>query len=82
MVDEQHLLRRIGAECRPQPKAHVLAGVVDRVNRDLSSSEQVKRFAVIPDELTILAGELTPTLKLRRDAVAARYRGAIEECYS
>lgn len=59
-----------------------LAGVVDRVNRDLSSSEQVKRFAVIPDELTILAGELTPTLKLRRDAVAARYRGAIEECYS
>lgn len=59
-----------------------LATIVDHVNSNLSSSEQIKRFEVIPAELTVGAGELTPTLKLRRDTIASRYHAAIQECYS
>ncbi len=47
--------------------------LVDRVNVDLSRPEQVKRFALIAGEFTVEGGELTPTLKLRRGALAERF---------
>jgi long-chain acyl-CoA synthetase len=42
----------------------------------------MKKFYLIPDELSIADGTLTPTLKLRRRNVEARYRTEIEKMYA
>lgn len=54
---------------------------VDAVNRDLARFEQVKRFTLLPRPFSVEAGELTPTLKIRRKAVAERHRELIERMY-
>lgn len=54
---------------------------IDRVNAGLSRSEQIKRFAVLPEELTVERNELTPTLKVRRKVISERYRGQLESWY-
>jgi long-chain acyl-CoA synthetase len=60
--------------------AHVQAAV-DRANGQLGKVEQVKRFRILPHELTIDAGEITPTLKVRRKNVATIHDACIEEMY-
>src|SRR5688572_8660743 len=54
---------------------------VERVNAGLSRPEQVKRFALLERELTVEDGELTPTLKVRRAEVAAKFAGACAALY-
>jgi long-chain acyl-CoA synthetase len=54
---------------------------VDQVNSGLATFEAIRRFAVPPEPLTQAAGELTPTLKLRRQVVAERYEGLLEGLY-
>jgi long-chain acyl-CoA synthetase len=54
---------------------------VDRVNARLANIEQIKRFALLPRDLTQADGELTPTLKVRRAAVYDKYRDRFEELY-
>jgi long-chain acyl-CoA synthetase len=55
---------------------------IDRVNEGLSRPEQVRRWALLPDDLSPERGELTPTLKVRRDVVAALHRDTIQSLYS
>ncbi len=54
--------------------------VID-VNRRLSHPEQVKRWAVLPNDLSIEGGDLTANLKLKRHSVEARFRLAIDSLY-
>ena len=56
--------------------------VVADVNADLAPHEQVKRFALLPAEFTIATGELTPTLKVKRNIVSDRWADAIERLYA
>jgi long-chain acyl-CoA synthetase len=56
------------------------AAVVD-ANRRLSHPEQVKRWAVLPNDLSIEGGDLTANLKLKRHRVEARFRGVIDSLY-
>jgi long-chain acyl-CoA synthetase len=56
--------------------------IVDDVNRDLSRFEQIKRFAVLPRDFSMDAGEMTPTLKLKRKVVCERYADEIEQLYA
>jgi long-subunit acyl-CoA synthetase (AMP-forming) len=55
---------------------------LDAVNARLARVQTVKRFAVLPTELTIDGGELTPTLKLRRKVVAEKHAAVIERLYT
>jgi long-chain acyl-CoA synthetase len=59
----------------------VVQGIA-RVNAQLSHAEQVKRWTVLRDDLSVEHGDLTPSLKLKRTAVAARYAAEIEALYS
>jgi long-chain acyl-CoA synthetase len=54
----------------------------DRVNADAAPWEKVKRFRLVPDEWTVEGGEMTPSLKLKRRIVAAKYAGEIDALYS
>jgi long-chain acyl-CoA synthetase len=54
---------------------------LDEVNARLPSYARVKRFAVLPGDFTQEAGELTPTLKLRRRAIAGRYQAVLDGLY-
>lgn len=50
-------------------------------NRKLARYETIKRFAITDQVFSVSGGELTPTLKVRRDFVADKYRDALEELY-
>jgi long-chain acyl-CoA synthetase len=68
------------ASC-PVFKARIETGV-QHANGGLARYEQVKKFAILPGELTIDTGELTPTLKLKRRVIHERYRDVIESLYT
>ena len=55
---------------------------VDAANSHLARVEQVKRFALLPNEWTAQTGELTPTLKKRRSVILERYAAQIEALYA
>jgi long-chain acyl-CoA synthetase len=58
-----------------------LADAVAAANEGLADHEQVGRFDVLERALSVEAGELTPTLKKRRETVAERYADRIEAMY-
>jgi len=55
---------------------------IQRVNASLARYEWVRRFTVLPGELTIAGGELTPTMKLKRRVIREKYAPAIEALYT
>ena len=55
---------------------------VDERNRQLASFETIKRFLLIPEDFSIESGELTPTLKLKRKAIFAKYHRQLEALYT
>ena len=54
---------------------------VDRVNRDLSVIEKVRQFAFADEGFTIENEELTPSLKIRRHMIRARYGERLDRLY-
>jgi long-chain acyl-CoA synthetase len=55
--------------------------VVAETNSQLASYESIKKFQILPDEWTIEAGELTPSLKVKRKVLDEKYRQKIEDLY-
>jgi long-chain acyl-CoA synthetase len=66
---------------RPEARA-LFAAAVDAVNEPLAQYERIKNFVVLTRELTADAGELTPTLKVKRRVVDERYRALIDAMYA
>lgn len=54
---------------------------IDEKTKDLSHLEQIARFTLLPNALTIEGGEITSTLKVRRRVAAEKYREEIEAMY-
>jgi len=65
----------------PQVQAEVKAAV-DLVNDGLNRWETIKVFRILPRELTVEGGELTPSLKIKRAAVSRHFADVIQEIYS
>lgn len=55
---------------------------VRRNTEDLAKFEQVRMIIILPRELTVEGGELSPTLKVKRRVVEARYASEIEQLYA
>jgi long-chain acyl-CoA synthetase len=64
----------------PEVHAH-FKEVLDTVGADLAQFEKIKKFALLTKEFTIEAGELTPTLKVKRRVVEQRYKDVIDRLY-
>ncbi len=54
---------------------------VREIQHELASYEQVKKFALLTSPFTMEAGELTPTLKLRRKIILQRYKKEVDSFY-
>ena len=59
-----------------------LEEAVAGLNQKFSSPEQVKKFTVLPRDLNVDQGELTPTLKIRRKQIRENWAAEIEAMYS
>ena len=55
---------------------------IENVNSRLARHETIKRFAILPSELKVETGELTPSLKVRRKVVEQHYRQLLDGLYS
>ncbi len=56
--------------------------IVDKVNRRVSSTESIKRFAILDRDFEVARDEITPTGKLKRDVITNRFRDVIENLYT
>ena len=65
----------------PKVREEVQAGV-NRANAHLSRVEQIKRFTVLASDWPAAGDELTPTMKLKRKPIAAKYASEIEAMYA
>lgn len=54
---------------------------IKELQSHLSDFEKVKKFTLMPAEFDINSGEITPTLKVKRNVVLKKYSGIIEEMY-
>ncbi|MBB1645705.1 AMP-dependent synthetase [Sphingobacterium sp. UME9] len=54
---------------------------LNRINQNFGSWEQIKKFIIVPDEMTVETGELTPTLKMKRKVILQKYGQEIEDIY-
>lgn len=55
---------------------------VAKINKSLGAHEQISRIRLVWEEWTPTSGELSPTLKLRRNTVAVKYQHLIDDIYS
>ena len=71
------------AELAKNPEMRqVIQDHVDQINEKFARVEQVKKFEILPQDLSQEGGELTPTLKVKRNVVADKYDDEIEALYS
>ncbi len=71
------------AELAADPEVHAeIQQGIDDVNARFTRAYQIKRFVVVPDEWQPNSDVLTPTFKLKRRGIAARYVAQIAELYA
>ncbi len=54
---------------------------IEKFNKKLSPPERINRFRLVPDEWSPASGELSPTLKLRRQFISQKYHKLLEQVY-
>jgi long-chain acyl-CoA synthetase len=59
----------------------LLQAQIDKFNDKFSHPEQVKKIALLAHEWTVDTGELTPSLKIKRKVIEAKYQKEIEGIY-
>jgi long-chain acyl-CoA synthetase len=66
----------------PRDPQEVVRAAVKEINRKVEAHEQIRKFKILPKEFTIEAGEITPTMKVRKVVILDRYQAEINEMYA
>ncbi|SCG47680.1 AMP-dependent synthetase/ligase [Micromonospora coxensis] len=91
-VDEEALPKWLAAHGRPEDTpVHTLCddealradiqGAIDQANQSVSKAEAIKVFRILPRDFTEATGELTPSLKVKRQVVHKTYESEIADIY-
>ncbi|WP_405099115.1 AMP-dependent synthetase/ligase [Micromonospora sp. NBC_01412] len=91
-IDEEALPKWLAAHGRPEttPVADLrddealraeVQGAVDQANQSVSKAEAIKVFRILPHDFTEATGELTPSLKVKRQVVHKTYAAEIADVY-
>ncbi len=59
----------------------LIAAEIERLQADFARFEKVKKFVLLPEPLSVEKGELTPSLKIKRNVVEKRYKHLIDFLY-
>jgi long-chain acyl-CoA synthetase len=79
----EHNLPEDVAKLCDEPSIHEMIGKeVDRANTRYAQVEQVKKFAILSHDLSQETGELTPTLKVKRNVVEQKYAHILDSLYA
>ena len=70
---EHGLPEDVGRAGRQRRGREIVQEELDRANANYAQVEQVKRFKILDRDLSIEDGELTPTLKVKRNVINDRY---------
>jgi len=86
LVPEMEKIRALIADNQTPPMddpevRRLLEPEMARLNQGLAHHEQVRRFALASADFTIETGELTPTMKLKRRNIVAKYGDRLKELY-
>lgn len=82
-AERENLIDGETASLADHPKIlQAVADQVQAVNSRLAPYEQIKRFTILPQDFTEEAGELTPTLKIRRREIIKHYGDKLDDLYS
>jgi long-chain acyl-CoA synthetase len=66
----------------PRLRQHLREAIEREVNPRLARFEAIKRFAILAEDFSIAGGELTPSMKVRRQVVEERHQQLIESLYA
>jgi long-chain acyl-CoA synthetase len=72
----------VTGDCNDPDHTKSIDRKVLRMNEQLSHPEQVKRWAILPNDLSVERGDLTPNLKLKRRVVTQRLQPVISSLYN
>ncbi len=64
------------------PMHEAISGYIDQLNATLNRWETIKKFTILDHELTVEAGELTPSLKLKRKVVSDKFQDLLDAHYA
>jgi long-chain acyl-CoA synthetase len=82
-AEENGLGGKSYAEIVASPAAiEMVDGYVQQLNAGLQKWQTIKKFRLLPRDLDVEHGEITPSLKLKRPVVEREYKGLIEEMYA
>ena len=66
----------------PNKVANEVQKIVTNVNKQLADFEKIRKFRILPRDFTIETGELTATMKVRKQKVLENFREEIDSLYA
>ncbi len=79
---EHGLPEDIPSLCREPKVQALIQGEIDRSNAKYAQVEQVKKYVILDHDLSQATGELTPTLKVKRNVVNEKYKDLFDALYA
>jgi long-chain acyl-CoA synthetase len=81
-ADGTRICTRVGQDFIDKPELKTIIDAdIQKVNAELEEYERVKKYLVLPRKLTVEEGEMTPTMKVKRNEVLKHFKAEIEGLY-